>query len=110
MSWHIFYILFAIYKICHVFLNITRQQINKPVDATDDYQSGEATSPRQTDQRKDTNKKVLTQLQTIFGHLLQGRVQFHIPKGLWRDFRYLICNSRNINYFFYYCEGYGENQ
>jgi len=50
------------------------QQIVKPVDAIDDGPSVEATSPRQSDQRKDTNKKVLTQLQTIFGHLLQGRV------------------------------------
>jgi len=56
----------------------------------DDDPPLDVSSPRQPDQRKDTNKKVLTQLQAIFGHLLQGRVQFHIPKGLWRDFRY--CN------------------
>ena len=37
--------------------------------------------------RKDTNRKVLMQLQSIFGHLLDGKVQFHVPKGFWRDFR-----------------------
>ena len=43
-------------------------------------------SPSDTD-RKDTHKKVLMQLQSIFGHLMNGKLQFHIPKGFWRDFR-----------------------
>ena len=84
----------CIYKYKSIVYDDYLQQINKPIDAVDDDTSGEVTSPRQSDQRKDTNKKVLTQLQTIFGHLLQGRVQFHIPKGLWRDFRYF--NGRII--------------
>ena len=66
------------------------------MDTVDDDAPLEVSSPRQPDQRKDTNKKVLTQLQAIFGHLLQGRVQFHIPKGLWRDFRYLLQDSVDI--------------
>ena len=37
--------------------------------------------------RKDTHKMVFTQLQSIFGHLMEGRLQFHVPKGFWRDFR-----------------------
>lgn len=39
------------------------------------------------------------QIQSIFGHLLEGKVQYHVPKGFWRDFRYqeklkfhLYCN------------------
>ena len=47
-----------------------------------------APSPSDTD-RKDTHRKVLMQLQSIFGHLLEGRLQFHIPKGFWRDFRFV---------------------
>lgn len=43
-------------------------------------------SPSDID-RKDTHRKVLMQLQSIFGHLLEGRLQFHVPKGFWRDFR-----------------------
>lgn len=83
----------------------------KPVDAVDDDPSAEATSPRQSDQRKDTNKKVLTQLQTIFGHLLQGRVQFHIPKGLWRDFRYFNYKQKTDKFTDIIINtGYGVNQ
>ena len=41
----------------------------------------------ETVDRKDTHKRVLMQLQSIFGHLLDGRLQFHVPKGFWRDFR-----------------------
>ena len=43
-------------------------------------------SPSDSD-RKDTHKKVLMQLQSIFGHLMECKLQFHIPKGFWRDFR-----------------------
>lgn len=43
-----------------------------------------------TDDRKETNRKVLMQIQSIFGHLQEGKVQFHVPKGFWRDFRYCI--------------------
>ncbi|XP_065887407.1 ubiquitin carboxyl-terminal hydrolase 9X-like isoform X3 [Dysidea avara] len=46
---------------------------------------------RQSNERKDTNKKVLTQLQAIFGHLLLGCVKIHTPKGFWRDFRLWGC-------------------
>ena len=37
--------------------------------------------------RKDTQRKVLMQLQSIFAHLIEGRLQFHTPQGFWRDFR-----------------------
>ena len=37
--------------------------------------------------RADTNRRVLMQIQSIFGHLLEGKTQFHVPKGFWRDFR-----------------------
>ncbi|XP_064393950.1 probable ubiquitin carboxyl-terminal hydrolase FAF-X [Halichondria panicea] len=43
-------------------------------------------SPSDAD-RKDTHKMVFTQLQSIFGHLMESRLQFHVPKGFWRDFR-----------------------
>ena len=36
---------------------------------------------------KDTQRKVLMQLQSIFAHLIEGRLQFHTPQGFWRDFR-----------------------
>ena len=46
-------------------------------------------SPSETD-RKDTHRKVLMNVQSIFGHLLEGQLQFHIPKGFWRDFRFVL--------------------
>ena len=29
------------------------------------------------------------QLQSIFAHLLDGRLQFHTPQGFWKDFRHV---------------------
>ncbi|KAL5475916.1 hypothetical protein EMCRGX_G025794 [Ephydatia muelleri] len=37
--------------------------------------------------RKDTNRKVIMQVQSVFGHLLEGKLQYHVPEGFWRDFR-----------------------
>lgn len=46
-----------------------------------------APSTSDTDDRKNTNKKVLMQIQSIFSHLTDSKLQFHIPRGFWRDFR-----------------------
>lgn len=58
------------------------------LSASQESNDDPAPSPSDTD-RKDTHRKVLMQLQSIFGHLLEGRLQFHIPKGFWRDFRFV---------------------
>ena len=50
-----------------------------------------------TGDRKETHCKVLMQLQSIFGHLLEGKVQFYIPKGFWKDFRYSRINLNFIS-------------
>ena len=39
------------------------------------------------DARKDSHRRVLMQLQTIFSHLFVSKLQAHTPRGFWRDFR-----------------------
>ena len=37
--------------------------------------------------RKDYNVTILKQVQAIFGHLSKTKLQFYVPKGLWKHFR-----------------------
>lgn len=37
--------------------------------------------------RKEYNIGILKQVQAIFGHLAYSRLQYYIPKGLWRHFK-----------------------
>lgn len=39
------------------------------------------------DNRKDYNVGILKQVQAIFGHLACSRLQYYVPKGLWRHFK-----------------------
>jgi len=64
------------------------RELNRKNKDPEESNDDPAPSPSDTD-RKDTHRKVLMQLQSIFGHLLEGRLQFHIPKGFWRDFRFV---------------------
>lgn len=38
-------------------------------------------------ERKDYQLSVLKQMQLIFGHLAQSRLQFHVPHGFWKTFK-----------------------
>ncbi len=40
------------------------------------------------DQRKEYNISVFRHLQMIFGHLAESKMQYYIPKGFWRQFRF----------------------
>ena len=37
--------------------------------------------------RKEYNITILKQVQAIFAHLAKTRLQFYVPRGLWRHFR-----------------------
>ncbi|KAF5307812.1 hypothetical protein FQR65_LT06684 [Abscondita terminalis] len=39
------------------------------------------------DNRKDYNVGILKQVQAIFGHLACSRLQYYVPRGLWRHFK-----------------------
>ncbi len=38
-------------------------------------------------ERKEYNIKILRQIQGIFGHLSESKLQYHIPRGFWTSFR-----------------------
>ncbi|EDO35056.1 predicted protein [Nematostella vectensis] len=50
-------------------------------------QGGEARDKAQ--EQKNYQVNVLRQIQYIFGHLSQSQLQFHIPKGFWKTFKFL---------------------
>lgn len=39
------------------------------------------------DNRKDYNVGILKQIQAIFGNLACSRLQYYVPRGLWRHFK-----------------------
>ena len=49
----------------------------------------EVSDSSKEDERKHYNTKVLGQIQTIFGHLQESKLQFYVPKGFWNTFRLL---------------------
>lgn len=48
----------------------------------DDKPSGKS------EDRKEYNIGVLRHLQVIFGHLAASRLQYYVPRGFWKQFRY----------------------
>lgn len=41
-----------------------------------------------SDDRKSYSVTILKQIQSIFGHLALSKLQYHVPNGLWKNFRY----------------------
>ncbi|XP_022918953.1 ubiquitin carboxyl-terminal hydrolase 9X [Onthophagus taurus] len=56
------------------------EKLEIEVDTTDDRSSLD-------DNRKDYNVGILKQVQAIFGHLAYSRLQYYVPRGLWRHFK-----------------------
>lgn len=42
-----------------------------------------------SEDRKEYNIGVLRHLQVIFGHLASSRLQYYVPRGFWKQFRYV---------------------
>lgn len=40
------------------------------------------------EQRKEYNLTIFKHLQMIFGHLAESKMQYYVPKGFWRQFRF----------------------
>lgn len=55
-------------------------RIDLDVDGTDEKNGLD-------DNRKDYNVGILKQVQAIFGHLACSRLQYYVPRGLWRHFK-----------------------
>ncbi len=51
--------------------------------------SGNLNKPMsEEDQRKEYNMSIFKNLQMIFGHLAESKMQYYVPKGFWRQFRF----------------------
>lgn len=46
-----------------------------------------------SEDRKEYNIGVLRHLQVIFGHLAASRLQYYVPRGFWKQFRYFFKKS-----------------
>lgn len=67
-----------------VFFMALNVRIQSPVDTVDSDEKGSG-----EDLRKKYNVNILKEVQAIFGHLACSKLQYYVPKGLWRNFRYL---------------------
>ena len=46
------------------------------------------TSPKNTtNERNEYNIQIFRHIQWIFGHLLESKLQFYIPRGFWKIFK-----------------------
>ena len=43
------------------------------------------------DERKDYNIGVLKYVQLIMAHLACSKLQYYVPRGFWKHFRYVVC-------------------
>ena len=48
----------------------------------------ESVSSTGTEDRKNYNITILKQVQSIFGHLALSKLQYCVPNGLWKHFRF----------------------
>ena len=62
------------------------------------YQSEDSRENDKDIEAKDQEEKlkryqvsVLNQIQFIFGHLAQSQLQFHVPQGFWKTFKWVLC-------------------
>lgn len=44
------------------------------------------------DERKEYNLGVLKQIQLIFGNLAASKLQYYVPRGFWKHFKYVNCD------------------
>lgn len=48
---------------------------------------GEDKQISKEESRKEYNIGVLKQIQAIFGHLVCSKLQYYVPRGLWKHFK-----------------------
>lgn len=62
-----------------------RLEVDNNVDQTDSESSDDSKSAEEA--RKEYNIGILKQVQAIFGHLAYSKLQYYVPKGLWKHFK-----------------------
>lgn len=50
-----------------------------------------------SEDRKEYNIGVLRHLQVIFGHLAASRLQYYVPRGFWKQFRYFEGEKKKVS-------------
>ena len=55
------------------------------MDQTDSESSDDSKSADEA--RKEYNIGILKQVQAIFGHLAYSKLQYYVPRGLWKHFK-----------------------
>jgi ubiquitin carboxyl-terminal hydrolase 9/24 len=56
--------------------------------AETDKESQQPVKQSEEEQRKEYNMSIFRHLQMIFGHLAESKMQYYVPKGFWRQFRF----------------------
>ncbi len=66
--------------------------VYEDLDDTDSAVATTADSSRpaltEEEQRREYNTAIFRHLQMIFGHLAESKMQYYVPKGFWRQFRF----------------------
>ena len=55
----------------------------------DDKKEDDRMTQSREDERKEYNCGVLKHVQAIFGHLACSKLQYYVPRGFWKHFRYV---------------------
>ena len=53
--------------------------------------------------RKEYNITILKQVQAIFAHLSRTKLQFYVPRGLWKHFRMLQVSKKETTDLVSFC-------
>lgn len=62
-----------------------RLEVDNNMDQTDSESSDDSKSAEEA--RKEYNVGILKQVQAIFGHLAYSKLQYYVPRGLWKHFK-----------------------
>ncbi len=76
------------------------EDLEEPTLEASLLESKESTGSRalvsEEDQRKEYNMSIFRHLQMIYGHLAESKMQYYVPKGFWRQFRWVFEHNRLI--------------
>jgi ubiquitin carboxyl-terminal hydrolase 9/24 len=61
---------------------------NNNIESSEDASKSVEETPKTDEElRREYNISILKNIQMIFGHLVESQMQYHVPKGFWRQFR-----------------------
>ena len=72
------------------FLSIEHLQFDPSLDTKSTPKEPVQTTPLE---RSEYNVQILRHIQRLFGHLLESKLQFYIPRGFWKIFKYVAESS-----------------